>query len=428
MTVDPERGLVEMAGEGQTKRWARERGLCALLALFLLVLPEAAQAAPPQAQLTVQELLDLRALGFGEAEIRAEVDRTGTRLVLAPAEREQLERAGFSQALIQHLVQEAPPTGPPPAVAPTPAVLPTLGQQLVAVYGAPEALVGLASTWTQLGAEAVFLASRLSGGQRVVTSGTLTQIVAGTLEFQFSATPTDRLHVVMKDGTQADYYVTRFQGDLSADATTLLSGAHDIALRAVLPNQLDLELASRKVSNGPANFDGVVDSSVRGRMTFDGQESQIEVRATGTYYFENDSGGIDRRSDLRTLGTIQVGATMVRLDERWESDLITGLYQKASSDGTVLEAVSSQVRTLNSTWTVGEQKGAVRNGIVRTAFRNWVPSTNDDRFWKASGEIVVDGRAVGALRIIVVLNEFRLIVDMQPEPTVLHSWSLTKAR
>jgi len=408
-------------------RRATVQGFCTLLALFLLLLPEFVQAEPPQAPLTVQELLELKALGFGEAEIRAEVERTATRLVLTPVERDLLERAGFSKALIQHLARPAPQAEPPAAGAPTAAV-PTLGQQLNAVYGAPAALVGLGSTWTQLGAEAVFLASRLTGGQRVVTSGTLTQVVAGQLEFRYSAAPSDRLHVVMKDGMEADYFVTRFQGDLTVDATKLLSGPHDVALRVVRPKQLDLELTSRRVRNGPVNFDGVLDSSARGTMTFEGQETEVEARATGTYYFESGYGGVESRSDVRTLGTIQVGTTRVRLDERWQANLISGQYEKPSGVGTIFEAVSSYVRTVESTWTVGDQQGAIRNCVVRTAFKNGVPSTNDDRYWKASGEVFVGGQAVGTLAIVPALNELRLVATTQPEPIVLQSWTLTNVR
>lgn len=409
---------MRVAAVGQ---WAR---VCAVL--FLIGAPRLAQAGVAQAPLTVQDLLDLDALGYSEAEIRAEVERTGTKLALSAEDRARLEGAGFGPGLIALIAkaQPAPVGEPAPVTGGLAADPPPLSRQIVLVYSAPASLVAEAATWTQLAAEAVFIASRAAGGQRVVTSGTLTQVAPGRLEFQHSPAPADRLHVAMKDGTTADYHVTAFQGDLSTDGATFLNGAHDFAVRVVVPGKLDLALTSRRARSSPIAFDGTADSSARGTMAFGTNMGRVEVRATGTYYFETGFGGVESRSDLRTLGTIEVEGASLRLDERWQANLISTTKRRVTGTGEVQQFASSYVRTVNSTWTAGKLEGALRNGVVRTAFADGRPSSSDDRFWKASGDVVVDGKVVGSLSIVAGIQQVRLVVTTTPEPVTLQTWTL----
>lgn len=403
---------------------AFELGAVFLLSLFLLLGVQNAQAASLQAPLTLQELLDLKALGFGEAEIRAEIDRTGTRLVLDRDQHAKLVQAGFGPELIQHITRPTGPSAPAPDAG-----LPLEPRQQIAVaYGAPAAVVAQATTWTQLGAEAVFLASRLAGGQRLVTTGTLTQLAAGTLQFDYAPTPTDQLRVVMKDGRSGEYHVSRFEGDLTGDAQGLLIGAHDVALRVVVAGELDLSLTSKRVRNGPVSYECAVDTGVRGTFIYERRLTEVEVRATGTAYFESGFGGTESRTDLVTVGTIRVGAMELRLDERWTANMITGVRERASGIGREPDDASSYVRAVNTTWTLGAQSGAIRAGTVRTSFKNGRPATGDDSFWKASGAVVLDERIVGELKIVPALNELRLVATTEPEPVRLETWALNFVR
>lgn len=317
----------------------------------------------------------------------------------------------------------APKVGAPAAPAPL-----TLEQQVVLVYGAPGALVGLAATWTQYTAEAVFLASRLTGGQRLVTSGTLTQTTPGQLEFRYSAAPKDRLKVVMLDGTEVLYHVTKFQGNLTVDATTFLAGGHELAVRVSVPKQCDLELGSLRVPGGPLRFDGTQRSTAKGTMTFDGREVTVDARASGTYSFESGSGGVDSQSDLKTEGTLESNGVVVSLAERWQTHLISGRRKKRSGIGSVQETVSDYVRHVDSTWKAGATEAALRSVVVRTAFLDGVPATTDARYWKAEGALIVDGAPRGEVAIIAALNQLRLVVATAPEPIVLQQWTLTTPR
>lgn len=375
-----------------------------------------------QQPLTVQELVELRTLGFTEAEIRSEVDRTGTRLTLTPAERATLAGAGFSPELIARLSLPAPTTPPATPGAATAPLSPA--QQVTAAYGAPAALMASALSAVQLGSEAVFIASRATGAQRIVTTGTLTQSAPGRLEFGYSAQPADRLHVELRDGTTADYYVTRFEGDYTGGGAQLLNGGHDVALRAVVPGSYDLTLTSRRVRSGPLAYDGSADSSARGTLVYAGHPAEVELRATGTYYFETSFGGFESTSDLVTLGTLRLRGAELRLDERWQSSMISQAGRKGATT-TEQSVVSSYVRTVNSTWTTaGGGTGAFRAGVTRTAFRDGVPSTNDERFWRATGNVEIDGVPLGDLVLVDALPQLKLLVNAKPEPVVLQVWQV----
>lgn len=325
-----------------------------------------------------------------------------------------------------HARQE-PPAGAPPAPEAAPAAL-TLEQQVAFVYGAPAALVGLATTWTQYAAEAVFLASRLTGGQRLVTTGTLTQTTPGQLDFRYTAKPTDRLEVVMQDGTRVAYHVTKFEGNLTVDATTYLAGGHTFAARVVVAGQCDLELTSTRVPGGPLRFDGAQHSAAKGTMVFDGRDVRVDAHAAGTYSFESGFEGVDSQSDLRTEGTLETAGARVALAERWQTHLISGRRKKRSGIGTVQETVSDYVRSVESTWTAGATRAAIRSGVVRTAFLDGVPATTDARYWKAEGALVVDEAPRGALAIIAAVNQLQLVVATEPAPIVLQRWTLTTER
>jgi hypothetical protein len=98
------------------------------LFLFALACAGAAHAE----RLTVASLIELKALGFGEAEIREQVVRSGEPVELAEGDVARLETAGFGPAFIEFL--RAPPAPPtrtegaagageerlPPAVHPPP--------------------------------------------------------------------------------------------------------------------------------------------------------------------------------------------------------------------------------------------------------------------------------------------------------------------
>jgi hypothetical protein len=68
-------------------------------------------------QLTVSSLIELKALGFTDVEIKEQVVRSGEAVALNQAGIEELKRAGFSEDLIRFL-EQPPPVSTPPVTSP----------------------------------------------------------------------------------------------------------------------------------------------------------------------------------------------------------------------------------------------------------------------------------------------------------------------
>lgn len=85
---------------------------CALLLLVLTTAPATADA------LSIDDLLALRALGYDDAQIVAEIRRTGTRIDLTPAQRKRLTDGGLGPAVLRALGTATPVPRPDPTPAP----------------------------------------------------------------------------------------------------------------------------------------------------------------------------------------------------------------------------------------------------------------------------------------------------------------------
>jgi hypothetical protein len=78
---------------------------------WLLALTLSCAGAAHAERLTVASLIELKSLGFGEAEIREQVARSGESVELAEGDAERLEAAGFSTDFLAFL--RTPPAPPP---------------------------------------------------------------------------------------------------------------------------------------------------------------------------------------------------------------------------------------------------------------------------------------------------------------------------
>jgi hypothetical protein len=85
-----------------------------LSVLGLLALAASVAAAP----MGIDDIIRLKQLGFSEAEIQAEVARTGEALVLSEADVKALREAGFSEQLIAFLQNPTQAPAPQPAAPP----------------------------------------------------------------------------------------------------------------------------------------------------------------------------------------------------------------------------------------------------------------------------------------------------------------------
>lgn len=357
--------------------------------------------------LSLEEVFELKQLGFTDSEIVVEIQRTGTRLQLNATDREGMRVAGFGDSVFEALAgqsvpakaagtqqgsgssapsellsvvneQDAPPrqvpshssrAGQSARVAETPKPAPTTPQSVpklpvedmvIAAYAAPAAVTAQAVTLTNLAVEAAFCASRATGGARLVTHGTLQQVAAGTLEFRYTATPTDRIHVRMTDGTTTDYYFSAMQGQLQKSATNFLTNDHSLLVR-VVSRELDLQLTSKKTRPSSISYESQHEVALAGSFHHAGKPATIDLRGTGTAYFETSFAGFESRTNMRYTGQMRAGGIDFALAETWEHINISATGRRPGRIATTTQSSSSNVRTIRTRWSVSGQSFQFRD-------------------------------------------------------------------
>jgi hypothetical protein len=240
---------------------------------IILLCPLLMAPALADGKLTLEDIFTLKELGYTDAQIVAEIERTGTRIHVLADEIDRLKKAGIGETVIAALrgkektekpkegerrTPPTPETTPIPGGTPggTPGDTPAVGggsdlkSELTAAYGASAAVVAYGETYVKYGVQAALGASRLASGTRLVTTGTLTQKQAGAMDFAYSATPEDRLRVVLADGKTVDYVISDMQGDLRGD---FLASDHSLSLRVIAKGELDLQFTTRRARQSKAH-------------------------------------------------------------------------------------------------------------------------------------------------------------------------------
>lgn len=228
----------------------------------------------------------------------------------------------------------------------------------------------------QLGAEAVFLASVLTGGQVLVTTGTLTQ-QQGTNQFVYSPTPTDKLVVTWSEGAPTVFEVAAFDGDLSRDADWFWRNDHDLRLRVQREGVVDFELVSSRLG-------GVSRGSMTGELALDDVMHSVNLTTTGTYAASVDGSAAEHESSERFQGMIVTPGVTLTVDETHDFKLL--VFE---------QGITNVTRTANNTAVIGGVQYNFADIFVRYETLDGWPNVTD--YWSARGVVSRDGESIGQI-------------------------------
>ncbi|MBI5495281.1 MAG: hypothetical protein HY904_09635 [Deltaproteobacteria bacterium] len=235
--------------------------------------------------------------------------------------------------------------------------------------------VDLPTATSALCVQAVALATQATGATTVV--GTLTESAAGSRQFTYAATPTDRLRITWGDGTINEFTITTLQS-MATTYDAFFDADFAIAYRFVKPGDTDLTV------NG-SRSNGTLSGSVQGSFTLEGVLYTVQGNRTGTVVAAVDSGYAESTSEETTTGTLTATGFSETLNEYRLGHVL------------VYNGVTTQnyQRHTSSSWTRGGVAFAFVNARVHRAYVNMRPG--DAAYWLADGALLREGVQVGGV-------------------------------
>ncbi|MHC4548455.1 MAG: hypothetical protein ACYTEZ_06725 [Planctomycetota bacterium] len=238
--------------------------------------------------------------------------------------------------------------------------------------------------------QAVFAATVLSGRGGtggVVTTGTLTQQAAGTLQFRYAAQPPDKLVVKLAGRKHHELKVTEVRGDLrAATPEAFLDGNHSLAYEHFIPEQASMQVATRSV-NGNWTY------ATKGWFVHENTRFATDFRAQGTYWFQNDMSGAENKNRYAVQGTIRGGGLSIAIKEEHHFRLVSAQWVNRRQ-----RTVTHSVDVNNNTLAVGRDTFRWVDAKIAKVFTNGRPSSvNED--WQATGQVLRNDRPFGVYRL-----------------------------
>ncbi len=266
--------------------------------------------------------------------------------------------------------------------------------------------VGLQSSDT--GAKAAFLARQLgTGGAQLVTTGTLTE---QGQNWNYAASPNDRLVVKFQSGTNVTFYITRMEGNFSGDAANFLQQPHNFDFRVVIPGVTDLTFTS-EIPPATCNFR----ATARGALVWGNATYTVNLTLSGQYCFESGFGYYSLLNDYTSTGTVTVPGYALTVDQRRRFELIA----------TGGDTASSEQDWNNNTLTIGADTYKWVNARKQKSFKNGKPSSLDT-YWQASGGVLKNGEPYGTYQMKPdsVLGYVKFLLVLPNEVIELESWNV----
>lgn len=250
------------------------------------------------------------------------------------------------------------------------------------------------------GADAVWLATRATGGTTLTVTGTLTQDSAGNWAYAAGGSSLD-LH--FSTGVVNQFTFTSFNGDFTGTSRYFLDKPHNLQFRFVNPDKADVQVAEVLTTSG-------VQSSFQGWFVDDaGTRWTSDLSYQGTFSGTVDYNWASYEKNLAMTGTTSGGGTAVTVNETLWS---RSQYQS----GTLAQNV---IRTVNDGWTDGAGTWSVQNFSTHQAYVNQRPG--DLTYWAAAGNILLNGAPVGSVRLQQSALTLDVMLDLNGESTVLES-------
>lgn len=257
-----------------------------------------------------------------------------------------------------------------------------------------------------IGAQAVFLASQLQGGVRLITTGTLTQ---QGQNWAYALIPSDRLVVQFQAGTNLDFYITRMEGDFTGDATSFLQRPHVFDYRVAAPGVGDLTFAS-EIPAETCNFR----ATAKGTLVWRDVTYTIDLTLAGQYCVENGFGYFSLLNDYSATGTVVAPGFDLRVAHRRRFELIT-----SSKDSAISEEDWN-----NNTLTVGNDTYQWNNTKKQKSFKDGKPSSLDT-YWQAYGDVFRNGAPYGVYQRTAdnTIGVVKFILVLPTETIDLEVWN-----
>lgn len=253
--------------------------------------------------------------------------------------------------------------------------------------------------------EAAWQASILNGGSTLITTGTLTQ--TGQNSFSYSASPADRLVVLLSNGERYELQFQQFSGDFNGDAQNFLSSNHNLSFTLTGPTANITVASQRNGINVQANLDGT--------LTLDGVEYTADLNMTGTNRFEVDNTGSEYNVDNAYTGTLTSATMSLTINETWVYNNVVATGAGNAENG---------IRTFNNSWTRNGNNFRFQNGRLQIAFRDGRPSDYSGGYWMAQGELLANGTQIGQMEFGQDGSYLKTWVTANGQRTEMQSWRI----
>ncbi len=286
-------------------------------------------------------------------------------------------------------------------IAKPPVELSTIAQD---GYNAPQYMKSTGEEALALGAEAVWQASLINGGQTLITTGTLTQTAVNSDNFTYSASPNDKLVVKFANGTTVSFLVTKMDGDFSSNSENFIQQPHEFQITMQISDGTDIEIYSYQ-NNGQKL------GSLKGAVVYENKTWQVDIDLQGSYSFDVGSGS-SYENEEQISGTLSSTDFSMTMNEYYH-------YQSIYVDN----FVENVERRSNSTWVQNNTTYALKDVVIRKAFFNSKPSELDS-YWIVQGSLLENNVQIGQIIAGTETGYLKIWMQLADENVLLEQYLL----
>lgn len=275
------------------------------------------------------------------------------------------------------------------------------------LYNGPQLTYEAALQYTQVMAHAVYLASIQNG--RIVTTGTLTQYAPDFNSFSYTAEPSDKLNIKFMNGFAMEYKILDLRGNFNGDGQNFLYRDHALSYNLVIPQTAEVNVQNQQLNGQRAGM-------MSGRIKFQDTEYEIDIRNSGTYYFENDNSGLEYKTSINLTGTFldKTNSMSMNVSDTYSSNFILARDRSSGKSSSAMNTIIGK----NSTLTHSQQVYRLDNVQIRKNFKDGKP--HDSSYWHASGSVRANEQPVGIFRLGSTAEQtIDIVLELANKKTIL---------
>jgi hypothetical protein len=271
---------------------------------------------------------------------------------------------------------------------------------ILAGIAIPGTVVQSTKTGIEYGLHALYCASYMAGGQRLVSTGTMTLNGPGAvlcpingLSFAYSASPSDRLVVKMTNNELGfSVKVNDLRGNLVEGPQAFVDNNHRLDVELTIEGQGQVQVVSESQGRDRT-------LTVNGDVTLKGGTYAVNLRLVGNEYFENGSSGSEYRDNHTVTGQIHGPNVRAQVQETWEYIMVCTARRSRS---TGRRCSSDAKRRFSNRWVQNGVEYVLNDGFTNANFRDGKPNSDEliNGFWGAGGVLTQDGSPIGEIRFL----------------------------